>query len=440
MCNLQKCTKHTVMAVFFAYLLCNLSFAEQEGGFIEGIAKGLLVKDGKIFFYRIKNATVSLEFTKYSAHTREDGVFRIGPVPQGKYILVLDANIKGKRKKVKRNIVVTSRCTTFLGEIPVFAGTPNPPHIKEGFAISYKGKKNTLNRVIFYTNNFKAYWELGIKYSPLWICFDNTGRYLLISTHKSGIFIWNLDTLEEKNILKGYTTSCMSADPSGKKIYATIFGRGGSFFVSINPYSAKVTPLFHIKKGGGVLTSFYFDGETKVYLALARTTIGGILTLNLSTRKISNIFKTSSIPMDVICAKNILFVANYKSKNIFAYDIKKKKLKYILTVDGKPTRFALGLSSNKIYTSIPDKNKIIVIDAITCRKIREIPVGKSPFFITKQGKYIYVCNRKSANVSIIDLTKEEVIFTTPTEDMEQSHCITKVPPKRKKLFDRRNLF
>lgn len=157
------------------------------------------------------------------------------------------------------------------------------------------------------------------------------------------------------------------------------------------------------------------DG-TSAYIALLQGKGLGILDLNtndLTTMPLSGNAVQTGITPD----GKLVVISLYDTKQLAVFDVRTKELSYIdLPEDAKgpiqmyPTsdsRF-MYVADQGYYFGQPTGNRVYKIDLVTKSVAKEIPAGDAPHgvVVSPDGKFIYVTNLLSEDVSIIDATTD----------------------------------
>ena len=87
-----------------------------------------------------------------------------------------------------------------------------------------------------------------------------------------------------------------------------------------------------------------------------------------------------------------------------------------IILESTPHGLAVTKDDKNLLFTIPEMNKLLIIDIKTLEIIKELETGKSPHNvdIDPEGKFAYVTNSDDATVSIIDIQKMEIITVLET--------------------------
>jgi YVTN family beta-propeller protein len=110
---------------------------------------------------------------------------------------------------------------------------------------------------------------------------------------------------------------------------------------------------------------------------------------------------------------NRLYVVTREDKQFYTFDLSSKKIISKLGLDAEAYDCKIGKGGKELYITCWGCDKVLVYDLEKSLWKSPIIVGDNPneMLITKDGKYLYVCNANDNSVSIIDLATRRVIET-----------------------------
>jgi len=84
-----------------------------------------------------------------------------------------------------------------------------------------------------------------------------------------------------------------------------------------------------------------------------------------------------------------------------------------IKIEGSPEKIVSSIDGEHAYITLRNKKAILKFNHVLGKEINEIPVGDTPVSLVESydGKYLYVANGKSNDISIVDLSKNKVIDT-----------------------------
>ena len=111
--------------------------------------------------------------------------------------------------------------------------------------------------------------------------------------------------------------------------------------------------------------------------------------------------------------RNRLYVVTREDKQLYTFDLSSKKIISKLGLDAEAYDCKIGKGGKELYITCWGCDKVLVYDLEKSLWKSPIIVGDNPneMLITKDGKYLYVCNANDNSVSIIDLATRRVIET-----------------------------
>jgi YVTN family beta-propeller protein len=111
--------------------------------------------------------------------------------------------------------------------------------------------------------------------------------------------------------------------------------------------------------------------------------------------------------------RNRLYVVTREDKQFYSFDLSSKKIISKLGLDAEAYDCKLGKGAKELYITCWGCDKVLVYDLEKNLWESPIIVGDNPneMLITKDGKYLYVCNSNDNSVSVVDLSTRRVIET-----------------------------
>ena len=111
--------------------------------------------------------------------------------------------------------------------------------------------------------------------------------------------------------------------------------------------------------------------------------------------------------------RNRLYVVTREDKQFYSFDLSSKKIVSKLGLDAEAYDCKLGKGAKELYITCWGCDKVLVYDLEKNLWKSPIIVGDNPneMLVTKDGKYLYVCNSNDNSVSVVDLSTRRVIET-----------------------------
>ncbi|MDH4202835.1 MAG: cell surface protein [Phycisphaerae bacterium] len=101
-----------------------------------------------------------------------------------------------------------------------------------------------------------------------------------------------------------------------------------------------------------------------------------------------------------------IYIAEKDAEKIDVWDVATKKIQKSISLDYKIMGLAMAADDSRLYvTSVVPEGQVFVVNAKTHEVLSQIAVGHTPCDLlpSPDGRTLYVCNRFSNNISIIDL-------------------------------------
>jgi gliding motility-associated-like protein len=155
---------------------------------------------------------------------------------------------------------------------------------------------------------------------------------------------------------------------------------------------------------------------------------------NIASIKVIN---TGSTPITATITATPLpgkfaYIPNFTSNNVSVVDVITNKLVKVIPVGLAPLGVAVNRAMGAVYITNRDDNTVSVISMLSNKVVATIPVGNFPTGVTvnNDGSLVYVANLKLNTVSVIDATTNTVINTIGNQydntfNMPQNICFSK---------------
>ena len=114
--------------------------------------------------------------------------------------------------------------------------------------------------------------------------------------------------------------------------------------------------------------------------------------------------------------KNLLYVVTKDNNSLYIFNLITKKIVAQFELPGEAYTCVLSPQKNILYISCWGCDKLLVFDTQSRTFKEPIGLGDHPneIVISKNGRYLYVCNGNENSVSVIDVNKNAVIETLNT--------------------------
>lgn len=157
------------------------------------------------------------------------------------------------------------------------------------------------------------------------------------------------------------------------------------------------------------------DG-TNAYVAMLGNKSLGII--NLENDVFSEIpLGGAAVQTGVTSDNKYVIVSLYNTKQLAVYEVSNRSVSYInlpenakgpIQMYSTPDSRFIYLADQGYYFEQPSSEWVYKIDVETREVVREIKVGKAPHgvIISEDGKFVYVTNLLSGDVSVIDTAKD----------------------------------
>jgi len=122
-----------------------------------------------------------------------------------------------------------------------------------------------------------------------------------------------------------------------------------------------------------------------------------------------------------------LYIAQATAKQVVVFDIAAGRVTKAFSLSGRPSGLALSADRSSLYvTCALTKGQVKVVNLQTGRVSSTLPAGHTPMapVLSLDGKTIYVCNRFSNNVSVIDIAARKELTRIPVQREPVAAAIT----------------
>ncbi|MCE1248243.1 MAG: hypothetical protein LWY06_16505 [Firmicutes bacterium] len=414
-------------------------FCQQGKGGVRGVVKGMLIKNGKIIYTRLPNIKASLEFTKYSAQTGEDGRFEIPEVPEGSYTLVIEDGKGGKDTKnvdVRAGKMFNSGSTPILlppdtqtpaiepgSIVAVFSDKQDSRLYKRDAPMLKKGDTSTNSMVVYKPDTGKVYLEVVIEEKPLLVLCGKKPGEVYVATDQNNLEIWDLNKTEKINSFSLHSIpSHMAWNEDKSKLFISFCN--DNFCGIIRVDAEKHEPdIVIVPPPLGVITCILptGNGET-IYALMIGKQDGRVVIIRKKDGKYivekNQKAGKDSRTITLLKSKNKILVGNTQGKSIQSFDDRSLKPLFNQPLEGEPIYSVEGLRDGKAYFTLPDRDVVAVIDGNTGRQIEQIHTGKVPWAIKRIKSRIIAANAADRTFTIIDGILDKVEKTIQPEDFE----------------------
>lgn len=128
----------------------------------------------------------------------------------------------------------------------------------------------------------------------------------------------------------------------------------------------------------------------------------------------------------------VAYAASFGSNEVFALDLKARKMIAKIDVGGKAHHITVCPHGKHVFATVGETNSIAVIDTNTNTVIAQIPVEKAPSYaVLTPDEKLYVTNMGSNTVSVIDPAQMKVVATI---EVGQSPDHAAVAPDGKSVY------
>ncbi len=309
-------------------------------------------------------------------------------------------------------------------DINSLPGMPTPtkhndvmnPQSRGDYYTPISEKPNTVAVMDPYAPKNTKFVEMNTK--PYWVCFDNTGSKVFISTDTQYIHV--LDANSNRmvgTIPSGGIVTDITRAPDGN-VYASVSGsRPG--FLAINPRTNSAIGFYPItdagRIGSGAQPRAIAVGTDYIYLAMATNSAGEVIAVS-KTGTVLGACPVGAFPAGMCLSPNgkYLFVANRNSGTMSVLDAMRLALMGTVRVGTQPTKVATSPTGDRIYVTNFGSHYLSVLDGKTCSTIATVPTGKGPMGVgvSADGTRVFVSNNTENDISIINAESNSVIQTT----------------------------
>ncbi|MEP6684717.1 MAG: bifunctional YncE family protein/alkaline phosphatase family protein [Parafilimonas sp.] len=116
---------------------------------------------------------------------------------------------------------------------------------------------------------------------------------------------------------------------------------------------------------------------------------------------------------DIDDVKQLMYVVTKENNSLYVLNLKTKKVIKKDTLGAEAYTCLLSPDKSELYISVWGGDKVKIFNTITQKLTDSIAVGDNPndMCLSRNGKYLYVCNANDNSVSVIDIRKRKVFET-----------------------------
>ncbi len=109
--------------------------------------------------------------------------------------------------------------------------------------------------------------------------------------------------------------------------------------------------------------------------------------------------------------QNLLYAVTKENNSLYVYDLNEKKIKSQFSLGGEGYTCILSADNKMLYATCWGCDKVVKFDTRKQQMAGWIPVGDNPndLCMTRNGKYLFVCNANDNSVSVISTEQNRVI-------------------------------
>ena len=123
-----------------------------------------------------------------------------------------------------------------------------------------------------------------------------------------------------------------------------------------------------------------------------------------------------------------LYIACARAAQVLVFDISRRHITSTLPVPGEPSGILLSPDGKRLYvTGAGPDSELFVLDAASAKVFQRIPVGHTALspVLASDGNTLYVCNRFSDSVSVLDLQQGCEVARIPVAREPVSAALTR---------------
>lgn len=196
---------------------------------------------------------------------------------------------------------------------------------------------------------------------------------------------------------------------NNKTIYITDFAKDKIY--ELMAFESKVLSDFTLPTMSNPVAIKVTDDASKAYIlnSLSNNFTSYSLTDKKSLLNIKLFPNPTSF--SILKRTNLILVACPTTNTLTLFDVNDFSKRKDIMLEGGPEKIVPYVDDETAYITSRNQNSIFKFNSVTKAVEKTIPVGLVPtsLVVSKDGKWLYVANGKSNTISIIDLSKEEVV-------------------------------
>ncbi len=136
-------------------------------------------------------------------------------------------------------------------------------------------------------------------------------------------------------------------------------------------------------------------------------------------------------PFGLTIAEDKLFYSDWNGGFVGVIEPGSGRMLKKIPVGASPAGLATAKCQARVLVANREDNSVSVIDADTLKPLKDIAVGEKPFAIETDGRFAYVVNSGSNDMSIIDIARLLEVDRIPTGRMPYGVAVA---PKQHKIY------
>ena len=260
---------------------------------------------------------------------------------------------------------------------------------------------------------------------PVWPCFDQTGRYLYVSTvyqHRIEVYDVTRGNEPVANIpLRNAFISSLIPSRDGRFIYATQMGAEMGILL-VDTKTHQQVGFFQFPDKLMIPNSLATSPDGKsLYVTLTNAVnpgaAGVLLELDSATGEVVSSLEVGGTPTDVLITPDgtTALTVNQGNSNISVVDLKTRTVLRSLPAEVTPTKAVLSSDGTQVWVTNKGSGTVSVLEIASGRILHRIKVGRGPVDIVlgKSGEEAFISNYLDGTISVLDVKEGRVKQTTP---------------------------
>ncbi len=264
---------------------------------------------------------------------------------------------------------------------------------------------NTQTETVLSTiDTYPGAFPCGVAVTP------DEDKVLIVNTNSDLVTIYDTDGVYQNAVSVGLLPESIAVSPNSRIAYVPNVHSGTVTHINLLTLATTTIPVGSVPRG----VTFTSNGEAYVSLfgenKLAVMDVAG----QTVSQKISQ--GSGSRPKKLIASPNKqkVFVGNRSGKSVATHSVADRATEATASFSAAPADFCVSTNGALVYTTQEGSNVISIVNSVTGGIVGTITADEAISLqgidITPNGRQLWVCDNKGAQVVIIDIPQNDIRY------------------------------